>query len=173
MGTCQTALNRTLLRGPVRGAALQRLHQLQQPRQASRRAPAKRLEAYRLPRRLVATSQNVDITTRRIKPIFRDAVEFSAGYDLTTSVREALEKSDYLVVLCSPNSAQSVWVGREIELFRALHGRTHILGALIDGTQKNAFHPVLRGQQAAAKLTPLAARGGFPARRRKSEARSC
>lgn len=128
----------------------------------SRDAPAarrlhKRLETYRLPRRLAGNSPTVDERTHRIKPVFRDNAEMSAAYDLTAAVREAIAQSDFLIVVCSPRSAQSKWVGREIELFRALHGDTHILAALIDGAPDDAFHPALGGPQASAGFKPLAA----------------
>lgn len=117
----------------------------------------KRLETYRLPRRLIGKSATVDSKTGRIKPIFRDADELSATFDLTTSVREAIAQSDSLIVVCSPHSAKSDWVGREIEFFRTLHGDSHILAALIDGTPATAFHPALHGRRPAADLEPLAA----------------
>ncbi len=117
----------------------------------------RRLETYRLPRRLVGKSPTVDSRTHRIKPIFRDNLELSAAYDLTAAVRDAIAQSDYLIVVCSPRSAQSEWVGREIELFRALHGDSHILAALVDGTPQTAFHPALHGHVPAVEYEPLAA----------------
>jgi len=117
----------------------------------------KRLETYRVPGRLTGTSPTVEGKTHRIKPIFRDNVELSAAYDLTTVVREAIAQSDYLIVVCSPHSAKSKWVGREIELFRTLHGDSRILAALIDGTPQTAFPPALHGRLPADAFEPLAA----------------
>ena len=54
----------------------------------------RRLETYRVPGRLAAQSPTVVSRTHRIKPIFRDNVELSASYDLTTAVREAIAQSD-------------------------------------------------------------------------------
>jgi len=115
----------------------------------------KRLETYRAPGRLAAQSPTVVSRTHRIKPIFRDNVELSATYDLTTAVREAIAQSDYLIVVCSPHSANSKWVGREIELFSTLHGDSHILAALIDGTPQTAFPPALHGGQPADAFEPV------------------
>ena len=117
----------------------------------------RRLEIYRVPRRLVGHSPAVDHKTHRIKPVFRDNAEMSAAYDLTAAVRDAIAQSDFLIVVCSPRSAKSEWVGREIELFRALRGDTHILAALIDGTPETAFHPALGGPPATVGFKPLAA----------------
>ena len=121
----------------------------------------KRLETYRLPRRLRSVHPGSghpgDEAPDRLKPVFRDADEMTATYDLSTAVREALAQSDYLIVVCSPNSAKSQWVAREIEYFRVLHGDTHILAVLIAGTPQTAFPPALLGAAGHAELEPLAA----------------
>lgn len=114
------------------------------------------LEGYRLPRRLEPRRAAPGSPVDRLKPVFRDADEMTAAPDLSEAVREALAASDFLIVVCSPASAASVWVGREIELFRALHGDRHILTALIDGTPETAFHPALR-RGPAGDIEPLAA----------------
>jgi hypothetical protein len=109
------------------------------------------LETYRLPHRLAAGSG----PGRRLKAIFRDSDELAASYDLTTAVREAIAQSDFLIVVCSAASAKSVWVGREIELFRSLHGDTGILAVIAEGDHAHAFHPALHGRTGV--LEPLAA----------------
>ena len=111
------------------------------------------LEGYRLPHRLAARSR----TGKRLKPIFRDSDELSATYDLTVAVREAIEQAEHLIVVCSPNAAQSPWVGREIELFRALHGDAAILAVLADGEPAQAFPPALRHALDGHTVEPLAA----------------
>jgi tetratricopeptide (TPR) repeat protein len=114
------------------------------------------LEGYRLPRHLAPRPVGSGLPINRLKPVFRDADEMTAAPDLSEAVREALAESDFLIVVCSPASAASVWVGREIELFRALHGERHILTALVDGTPQSAFHPALR-HGLAGEIEPLAA----------------
>ncbi len=105
----------------------------------------RRLEGYVLPKRLGAG--------RRLTPIFKDREELPAAHDLSTQVRAALAVSDCLIVVCSPNAAASPWVGREIELFRALHPNRPILAALIRGDPAEAFPPSL----AYGGAEPLAA----------------
>src|SRR5512143_2733943 len=97
------------------------------------------LETYRLPRNVAATCG--EAAGRRLKPVFLDNDELVAAHDLTQAVREAIARSDHLIVACSPRSARSAWVGREIDLFRRLHGDEQILAALIDGEPEAAFHP--------------------------------
>jgi TIR domain-containing protein len=122
------------------------------------------LEAYHLPRRLLGKSGEELRPDRRLKPLFRDTDELSASYDLSTAVREAIEESDHLIVVCSPSSAKSDWVGREIEFYRALHGDERILAVIPDDTPEPAFHPALRGWLGGPAIEPLAAdfrpRGG-------------
>jgi hypothetical protein len=114
------------------------------------------LESYRLPRRLLKT-HGAAAADRRLKPLFRDSDELSASYDLSAAVREAIEASDYLIVVCSPAAARSGWVGREIEQFRALHGDKAILATIIAGSSETAFPPALHGRPGGPTLSPLAA----------------
>ena len=112
----------------------------------------RRLEAYRLPARLGKGDG-----ARRLKPIFRDSDELAAAPDLTTAVRAALAEADFLIVICTPRSAQSKWVGREIELFRHLHGDQRILTALVEGDTQTSFHPALLRRPHGRATEPLAA----------------
>jgi len=114
----------------------------------------RRLENYRLPKRLLGQvppwpGERAD----RIGPVFRDREDLSAAQDLSEAVRQALAASDALIVVASPPAAQSHWVSREIELFRALHPDRLILVALIEGEPAAAMPPALL----AAGSEPLAA----------------
>jgi hypothetical protein len=93
-----------------------------------------------------------------LKPLFRDLDEMTVAPDIKTAVNDAVRQSAFLVVLCSPKSAASDWVGREIAMFRAAHGDGAILAALIEGTPETAFHPdLLHADGTGALLQPLAA----------------
>jgi len=59
--------------------------------------------------------------SRRLTPVFRDRDEMPASDSLAETIREALESSENLIVLCSPNSVGSTYVNAEIEMFRGLH----------------------------------------------------
>jgi hypothetical protein len=113
----------------------------------------RKLETYRLPHRLAAGHG----PARRLKAIFRDSDELAAAHDLTNAVREAIAQSDFLIVVCSVSSAKSAWVGREIELFRSLHGDSGILAVIAEGETVPTFHPALRGRLGGPSLEPLAA----------------
>ena len=72
----------------------------------------KKLEHYRIP------SQIQKITgKKKIERVFRDKEELPLSANLTENIYTALDNSEYLIVLCSPESRASQWVQREIEYF--------------------------------------------------------
>jgi tetratricopeptide (TPR) repeat protein len=123
----------------------------------------RRLERYRMPRKLIGQAGRYGPVPARLTPIFRDRDELPAAADLTREVRAALAASACLIVVCSPNSARSHWVAREIALFREIDPLRPILAVLIDGEPATAFPPGLAGEG----LEPVAAdlRAGADGRR--------
>ncbi len=115
-------------------AAAQRLH--------------RRLETYRLPRRLVGSIAAWGPVPSRLWPIFRDREELPAATDLSETVRQALAQSGSLVVLCSPHAANSLWVAEEIATFRRLHPDRPVLAAILDGDPPDCFPGLLRSVDA-------------------------
>jgi tetratricopeptide (TPR) repeat protein len=104
----------------------------------------KRLETYRLPKKLIGQVGERGPIPQRLTPIFRDLDELSAADDLTVEIKAALARSATLIVLCSPGAKASKWVNLEIETFRALHGNSRpVLAALIEGEPADAFPPAL------------------------------
>lgn len=105
----------------------------------------RKLEAYRLPRRLADKVEPLPGQAQgRIGPVFRDRADLSAASDLSAAVREGIAASSALVVVASPDAARSQWVTREIELFRELHPEAPILVALIRGESAEAVPEALR-----------------------------
>lgn len=104
----------------------------------------RRLEAYRLPKRLIGTETARGRVPERLWPIFRDREELPAATDLSETVREALGRSGALIVLCSPHAAASLWVGEEIRVFRELHPERPVLAAVLDGDPPDCFAAALR-----------------------------
>ena len=76
--------------------------------------------------------------------VFRDREELAAR-DLSTSIREALETSRYLIVICSKRTPLSEWCRKEIEIFKSLHGEERIIPVLIEGEPNEAFPESLKG----------------------------
>jgi hypothetical protein len=104
----------------------------------------RRLESYRLPSRLVGTEGEHGEVPGRLTPIFRDREELPAAGDLSEKVRAALALSRNLIVICSPHSAASPWVAKEISTFRELHPDRPIFTAIVDGEPDQCFPSVLR-----------------------------
>jgi len=104
----------------------------------------RRLESYRLPKRLVGKEAPHGIVPARLWPIFRDRDELPAASDLSETVRAALAQSGALIILCSSHAAESLWVAEEIRVFRELHPDRPILAAILDGDPPDCFPAALR-----------------------------
>jgi len=97
------------------------------------------LETYRVPKPLVVKG-----VARRVKRVFRDEEEVSAGANLSEEVQVALDASRYLIVVCSPRVVESRWCNAEIQHFRDRGWHNRILALLIEGEPYESFPPALR-----------------------------
>ena len=98
----------------------------------------RKIETYRLPDHLRDRKASAP-DDGRLGRIFRDREDLPAAADLSDSVKRALAGSQALIVICSPDARASIWVAREIELFRALHPDRPVLAALVRGEPEEAF----------------------------------
>ncbi len=103
----------------------------------------RKLEGYRLPKRLAGTQGEDGEVPARLTPIFRDRDELPAAGDLSERVRAALAVSRNLIVVCSASSAASPWVAKEIATFRELHPGRPIFTAIIESDPGQCFSPAL------------------------------
>lgn len=87
-----------------------------------------RLEHYKLPSNL---NGRTDLP-REIRPVFRDTAELNPG-NLPQQIHDALTTSRHLIVVCSPRTAASPWVNREIEAFIAMGKQDRIIPFIVDG----------------------------------------
>ncbi|MHB8766016.1 MAG: toll/interleukin-1 receptor domain-containing protein, partial [Deferrisomatales bacterium] len=102
------------------------------------------LEAYRVPRRLVGTSPGDTAIPNRLYPVFRDREELPTSPDLGQNIREALDRSRTLVVICSPDSARSRWVHEEIAHFKRRTGEARALCLIVAGEPNASDKPGCR-----------------------------
>lgn len=65
--------------------------------------------------------------------VFRDQTSLAASPHLWTAIEQALDSSRWLILMASPESAQSPWVAKEIGWWRAHRPGSHILIAVTDG----------------------------------------
>lgn len=105
----------------------------------------KKLEHYRMPATLC--SQH-GWERKPISPIFFAPTDIQPG-GLTEELQDRLRASRNLIVICSPNSAKSEWVGREIEFFHQLGRTKQIHFFIVDGTphsgnpETECFNPIV------------------------------
>lgn len=85
------------------------------------------IEHYRIPKDLRRDGE------KHVGRVFRDRDELPLSSDLTAELREALDHSKFLIVICTPDTPQSIWVDREIEYFLRGHDRDNVLAVLAAG----------------------------------------
>lgn len=92
------------------------------------------LETYDIPRDLVGqTNERGDLIPEHLFPVFRDQEELAADANLPGVIRSALDRSKFLIVLCSPNAVESTHVANEVLYFKQLGRSDRILAILIEG----------------------------------------
>ena len=100
----------------------------------------------------------------RALQVFRDDTSLSATPELWPSIVRSLDRSRYLVLLASPESAASSWVAKEVEWWLANKSPETLLLGLTDGklNWNVATQDFLWGP--AAPPLPSCLKGRFPAR---------
>lgn len=106
----------------------------------------RKLEHYRMPATL-CSEHGWERTP--IKPVFFAPTDIQPG-GLTDELQERLKASKNLIVICSPNSAKSEWVGKEIEFFHKLGRTKQIHFFIVDGQPHSGnpdtecFNPIVK-----------------------------
>lgn len=88
-----------------------------------------KLEHYRFPTNL---NGRTDLP-KNIRPTFRDVTDLNPGL-LSEEINKALRNSQWLIIICSPRSAQSPWVCKEAQTFIDIGRADHIIPFVIEGT---------------------------------------
>lgn len=106
----------------------------------------RKLEHYRMPATLCSEH---GWPRTPIKPVFFAPTDIQPG-GLTEELQERLRASKNLIVICSPNSAKSEWVGKEIEYFHQLGRTRQIHFFIVEGTPHSGnpdtecFNPIVQ-----------------------------
>ena len=90
----------------------------------------RRLESYSLPAKLRKTEPSLP---KKLRPVFIDESDLVATGTLKTALQANLDKSNYLIVICSPDSAKSKYVNDEIEYFIKLGRLDRIIPFIVAG----------------------------------------
>lgn len=81
----------------------------------------KQLEHFRIPAKYV-DKKYMPGGEKYLRPIFRDKRDLEVNANnFSEDIRNAVASSRYLVVLCSPEAAESIWVNEEIKYFLETH----------------------------------------------------
>lgn len=110
------------------------------------------IEHYRLPAIIRKEAQKQ--LPKKIAPVFRDATDLGVDV-LVDGLHEELEKSRFLIVVCSPNSAKpnaegKHFVDEEVSHFCELGRAKQIIPVIIEGTPEESFGPVLKSKEILA-----------------------
>jgi hypothetical protein len=105
----------------------------------------RKLERYHLPAKLIGEKDD-ERRPKRFR-IFRYRSDLNS-VSLSQRVSSELDEARWLIVICSPYSAQSEWVGREIDHFISTGRKDHIIPFVVRGTpysgdDKECFNPAL------------------------------
>ena len=105
----------------------------------------RKLEHYRMPATLCSER---GWKRKPINPVFFAPTDIQPG-GLSEELQERLKASRNLIVICSPNSAKSEWVGKEIEFFHNLGRTQQIHFFIVDGVphsgdpETESFNPIV------------------------------
>lgn len=91
------------------------------------------VEQYRVPRTLRRKG------SKKLGLVFRDQEELPISSDLSEDICRALDHSEHLIVICSPDTKQSPWVAREIAHFLRNHDRSKVFTVLAAGEPADVF----------------------------------
>ena len=106
----------------------------------------KKLEGYRMPSTLCSEH---GWQRNPIKPVFFAPTDIQPE-DLDEELKERLKASRNLIVICSPHSAKSDWVGKEIAFFHSLGRASSIHFFIVDSiphsgnSETECFNPIVK-----------------------------
>ncbi len=103
----------------------------------------RKLEGFRIPKQLRTEGRPA-----RLGRLFRDEDELPTSASLSDQIRDALKRSRFLIVMCSPSTNESRWVAREVELYSSFHGRDRVRLVLVEGEPEESFPSLLRSRVA-------------------------
>ncbi len=105
----------------------------------------RKLESYRMPSTLCSEH---GWKRKPLNPIFFAPTDIQPG-GLSAELKHRLMASRNLIVICSPHSAKSIWVGKEIAYFHSLGRTDNIHFFIVDGAphsgnpETECLHPVI------------------------------
>jgi hypothetical protein len=106
------------------------------------------LEGYSIDKDLIGRETAQGPIPKTLRPVFRDRDDFPAGHSLSDQTRAALEASQFLIAICSPNAARSEYVNEELRSFKAMGRAPNVIPVIVGGVpgdpEKECFPPAIR-----------------------------
>lgn len=105
-----------------------------------------KLTQFRLPSILCSDKK---CNSKPISPVFFAPYYIQPG-ELSDELKQHLRASKYLIVISSPNSSKSEWVGMEIEYFCSVNDKKNVFFFIIDGEpnssvrERECYNPILK-----------------------------
>ena len=93
----------------------------------------KEIESWAVPKDLVGRETNTGRIPQKLRPIFKDRDDFSDGHSLKEATLAALTESEFLLVVCSPNSASSHYVNEEVRQFKLMGKADRVIPIILAG----------------------------------------
>ncbi|MDL2236027.1 TIR domain-containing protein [Christensenellaceae bacterium OttesenSCG-928-L17] len=112
----------------------------------------RQLETYHIPSHI-----QKETGRKNMGKLFRDQDELPLMADLGEGIRQALDQSEWLIVVCSPEFTKSRWCMAEVDYFIARGRRDRILTILVSGEPEESFPPQLLFADDGEEREPLAA----------------
>ena len=100
----------------------------------------KKLESFKIPN---VIKDKLGNSKKGIERVFRDVEELPLSDDLSESITNALNNSDFFIAVCTPRYIESKWCMKEIEVFLQNHDRDHVLLVLAEGEPDESFPKIL------------------------------
>ena len=122
---------------------------------AAAKAVQQALETYRIP----ADIQK-KVGKKKLNRCFRDQDEMPIADDLGSSITKALNESEWLLVICTPDLLDSPWCLREVSYFIEIGRKDRIIPVLVEGEPKTSFPPQIvwnETEEGREEVEPLAA----------------
>ena len=91
----------------------------------------KKLEHYKLPTEIRKKNPNLEFSDHP-RHVFKDTTDLSGGF-LAKAIKEGLDSSKFLIVICSPRAAKSEWVCKEVQDFIDSGREEYIIPFIIEG----------------------------------------
>src|SRR3990170_2451437 len=106
------------------------------------------LETFHIDKDLAGRTTATGVIPSALRPVFRDRDDFTAGHTLTEQTLAALDASAALIVICSPDSAKSLYVNEEIRSFKLRHPDRSVIPLIVAGkpgdSELECFAPALK-----------------------------